>query len=281
MPQQFFSLFQSYWREAVRGRVVDSDDTADDTEDDAAFGANNDFGRLRHFLGQAGNHEKVGERGRVSKAEILLAILTFTLVFTLPQDALVELLKLMNIIFGVNFLPATRYLIDKMFMNREGMTYHACCPNCHRSGILTGDSLQKERKNQLSKLARTQEFDWRAERAAKQPRVSIITAQYSTVELHSLTAQNSEEQDSHLSKDDPSSTYVRPQPAPGHHRSWSADPGPETFFNTGGTKEISSTATKKSLPRSTSDWDLSGNRDSTREPSTYETVYPEDHSSQV
>ncbi|KAJ8669258.1 hypothetical protein QAD02_000517 [Eretmocerus hayati] len=144
-----------------------------------------------------------------------------------------------------------------------------------------GDSLQKERKNQLSKLARTQEFDWRAVRAAKQPRISIITAQYSTVELHSPTAQNSEEQDSHLSKDDSSFTYVRPQPAPGHHRSRSADPGPETFFNTGGTKETSSTATKKSLPRSTSDWDLSGNRDSTREPSTYETVYPEDHSTQV
>ncbi|KAJ8678046.1 hypothetical protein QAD02_013833 [Eretmocerus hayati] len=68
----------------------------------------------------------------MSKAEILLGFSTFSLVFTLPQDGFVELLKLVNICFGLNFLPATRYLIDKLFMNHDGMVYHACCPHCGR-----------------------------------------------------------------------------------------------------------------------------------------------------
>ncbi|KAJ8671928.1 hypothetical protein QAD02_003187 [Eretmocerus hayati] len=123
---------QEMWREALReiggSESSDSEDSAED--EDANGNEDNNFENLRNFLSRQENNERINSRVQVSKAELLLGLITFALVFTLPQDGLIFLLKLINICFGINFLPATRYLVDKMFMNRDCMTYHACCSHC-------------------------------------------------------------------------------------------------------------------------------------------------------
>ncbi|KAJ8673572.1 hypothetical protein QAD02_004834 [Eretmocerus hayati] len=114
-------IAQDLWRQEVRRPGAQSD-ISEETDGEADVPQNRPFQELRDFLGQEGNNARADARARMSKAEILLGFLVFALVFALSQDGLVELLKLVNLCFGLNFLPDTRYLVDKLFMNKDVRT---------------------------------------------------------------------------------------------------------------------------------------------------------------
>lgn len=72
----------------------------------------------------------INARVNVSKAEILLAVLKFSLVYNLTQSAIADLFKMLNIFFSTTILPGSRYLVDKLFSYQDNVDYHALCPNC-------------------------------------------------------------------------------------------------------------------------------------------------------
>ena len=66
----------------------------------------------------------------ISQSELLLAILKYCLFYNLSQTATADLFKLFNLILPGAGLPQTRYLIDKIFNNKQKFEYHALCPKC-------------------------------------------------------------------------------------------------------------------------------------------------------
>ncbi len=61
------------------------------------------------------------------KTELLLLLMTFTLNHNLAFAALLDLLKLMNLIFSSTVLPATKHMLSKVFVHfdREQSCIHA------------------------------------------------------------------------------------------------------------------------------------------------------------
>lgn len=84
------------------------------------------------MLGKDENNETVDAPLAVSVAEILLAVLKFSLIYNLSQTAIADLFKMLNTFFGYKMLPDTRYLVDQIFNSTSGIEYHAVCSNCKR-----------------------------------------------------------------------------------------------------------------------------------------------------
>lgn len=66
----------------------------------------------------------------VNKIEILLSILKFAFVYSIPNSGVADLCKMFNSFFDQKLIPDTRYMIDKLFYPGDDLTYHAVCPNC-------------------------------------------------------------------------------------------------------------------------------------------------------
>ena len=75
-------------------------------------------------------NETIEANINVRKIEVLLAILKFSSVYSLPNVAVADLCKMYNQFLKKPILPDTRYLIDKLFYPGEGIKYHAVCPEC-------------------------------------------------------------------------------------------------------------------------------------------------------
>ncbi|XP_016837405.1 uncharacterized protein LOC100678206 [Nasonia vitripennis] len=66
----------------------------------------------------------------ISKGELLLMILKYSIVNSLSVTAMTNLFKLINIIFQSSILPDSRYYIDKLFDSSNKVEFHAVCYNC-------------------------------------------------------------------------------------------------------------------------------------------------------
>lgn len=102
----------------------------EDIQNNADLGNDGTFRRLRATLQEDETNEIIDRPLMVNKAEILLAVLKFALVYNLPQTAIADLFKMLNTFFCSKILPDTRYLIDQMFNCNDNVEYHAVCPNC-------------------------------------------------------------------------------------------------------------------------------------------------------
>ena len=76
------------------------------------------------------NNETIDVQLVVSKCDIILAVLKFSLVYCLSQTAVADLFKMLNCFFGSKIFPSSRYLVDQFSNSRTGMEYHATCPKC-------------------------------------------------------------------------------------------------------------------------------------------------------
>ncbi|KAJ8677696.1 hypothetical protein QAD02_013483 [Eretmocerus hayati] len=90
------------------------------------------FPRLRAFIANDENNEIKQTSVDVNNCEILLAVLKYALTYSLSQTAVADLFKLICVLMGCDDLPTSRYLIDKLFNNTDGVVYHACCPECKK-----------------------------------------------------------------------------------------------------------------------------------------------------
>ncbi|KAJ8685445.1 hypothetical protein QAD02_021238 [Eretmocerus hayati] len=78
------------------------------------------------------NNDPVHASVHATNCEILLAVLKYALKYSLSQTAVADLFKLICVLLGVDDLPTSRYLMDKLFNNVDGVVYHACCPECKK-----------------------------------------------------------------------------------------------------------------------------------------------------
>ncbi|KAJ8668721.1 hypothetical protein QAD02_011348 [Eretmocerus hayati] len=134
------SIFQGTWDRDAHEEILSESDTENESVADCRDGNNCEngddhnlgygFERLKTFIRQEENNHPMNLPITGDRTELLLAILKFSLVNELTQTAIADLFKLISLFFGVEFLPTTRYLVDKLFNNEKGMVYHACCPTC-------------------------------------------------------------------------------------------------------------------------------------------------------
>lgn len=67
-----------------------------------------------------------------TKAEALLLILSFAMRHSLSGVAIVDLLQLINVLFGINVLSSSKYLFQKVFGKITNMlNFHFYCPSCN------------------------------------------------------------------------------------------------------------------------------------------------------
>ncbi|XP_058796935.1 uncharacterized protein LOC131667501 [Phymastichus coffea] len=88
--------------------------------------------RLDEILNDIVNDEIIDSRINVNKAEIYLGVLKFSLVYNLPQVAIADLFKMLNIFCATSVLPDSKYLVNAIFNCEKNITYHALCPTCKR-----------------------------------------------------------------------------------------------------------------------------------------------------
>lgn len=79
---------------------------------------------------------------QLKPAEILLMTLKYALLNYLSTEALINLLKLINIMFGTAVVPETKYFIDKLMDKLNNVEFHGVCPNCSKY-LGTFESLKK------------------------------------------------------------------------------------------------------------------------------------------
>lgn len=65
-----------------------------------------------------------------SPAEVLLVILTFALDSKLPFNQILMLVRMINALLNESILPESKYLLDKIFNNKDHCEFHAICPDC-------------------------------------------------------------------------------------------------------------------------------------------------------
>ncbi|XP_058801735.1 uncharacterized protein LOC131670273 isoform X2 [Phymastichus coffea] len=85
---------------------------------------------LEEMLYDDDANEALNVRVNITKAEIFLGVLKFSLVHKLSQSAIADLFKMLNIFFNNNILPQSRYSVNKVFNFENNIDYHALCPNC-------------------------------------------------------------------------------------------------------------------------------------------------------
>lgn len=88
------------------------------------------YTRLFDLLEEEDSNDTVTANLVVSKIEMLLTILTFSSVYSLPNVAVADLCKMFNCFMDSPILPDTHYMIDQLFFPGEGIQYHAVCPEC-------------------------------------------------------------------------------------------------------------------------------------------------------
>lgn len=66
----------------------------------------------------------------VNAIKVLFAILKFSVVYSLPFMAVVDLCKMFNTFVNSKIIPEIAYFLDKLFYPPDGIQYHAVCPTC-------------------------------------------------------------------------------------------------------------------------------------------------------
>lgn len=89
------------------------------------------FSPLNNMLNDDDFNNPIQSSFVVSKSEVLLAILQFALMSSLPNIAIQNLCKMMNSFCSSKFLPDTRNAINKLFNTENGVQYHAVCSKCN------------------------------------------------------------------------------------------------------------------------------------------------------
>lgn len=91
---------------------------------------NNILSSLRNLLASEDIFDIINAQPNLSKGEIILLILKFSLEHNLSQLAISHLCQLINSLFIKDILPKTRYLIDKLFNESSNIQFHALCNIC-------------------------------------------------------------------------------------------------------------------------------------------------------
>ncbi|KAJ8670010.1 hypothetical protein QAD02_001269 [Eretmocerus hayati] len=69
---------------------------------------------------------------KVSKAEVMLAVLKFSLKHSLCNTAVAGGFEMFNTFMGKRWLPDTRYKVDKLLNPDDNVTFHGVCPQCKK-----------------------------------------------------------------------------------------------------------------------------------------------------
>ena len=75
--------------------------------------------------------EPIKNQVDLTRGELFLMILKFSLVNSLNLTGMSNLYKLVNTMFKTLVLPESRYIIDKLLNPKDGTEFHAVCPQCN------------------------------------------------------------------------------------------------------------------------------------------------------
>lgn len=87
------------------------------------------FKKLEQLLNSDEANDKTRTRLVVSKVEMLLGVLQFSVKYSLPNLAVADLCTLFNNFLSKPILPDSRYKLDQLFFPGEDVKYHAVALN--------------------------------------------------------------------------------------------------------------------------------------------------------
>ena len=147
----FFFILQPFYRYNIEDNIAESSNDGNDSDEDRSsedeemdfdFSNENDednapqpSSAFEKLLNANDANVTIQANFIVNKIEILFAILKYCTVYNLPNSAVADLCKMLNSFLDVPIIKDTRYHLDKLFYNGEGICYHAVCPEC---GIYLG-----------------------------------------------------------------------------------------------------------------------------------------------
>ncbi|XP_033126933.1 uncharacterized protein LOC117124703 isoform X2 [Anneissia japonica] len=106
-------------------------DASDSTEEDDPEDSSDDQDELGTFVVDDSLNEKLCVGVDTTRAEVLLMVMTFVMRHCLSSVALVDLLKLINEIFGKAVLLSSKFLFDKVFQSKSlNFKFHFYCTHC-------------------------------------------------------------------------------------------------------------------------------------------------------
>ena len=77
--------------------------------------------------------EKICRCSRVNRAEVMLIFLTISLRHNFTWEAITDIFEGINVVFGNEVVPSTKYKILKYFpIEKHEIVYHIYCPDCRR-----------------------------------------------------------------------------------------------------------------------------------------------------
>lgn len=85
---------------------------------------------LDNFLSNKITSDPINVPVSATRGEIYLMILTFSILNGLSFTGITNLFKMINTIFEIPILPDTRYMNEKLLNSKEGVEFHAVCPEC-------------------------------------------------------------------------------------------------------------------------------------------------------
>uniref|UniRef100_A0ABD2XHN5 DUF4211 domain-containing protein n=1 Tax=Trichogramma kaykai TaxID=54128 RepID=A0ABD2XHN5_9HYME len=126
---------------------------------------------LRDLIESEGFHDPISTPVAISQSQLLFMILKLNTCNHLSLTTLSNILSLINSIFEESILPASKYMVDKIFNNDDDVDYHITCPKCNKylanqtidymlrlsSEMKTGNSIYGVKK--VSALINLQYFD--------------------------------------------------------------------------------------------------------------------------
>ncbi|KAL7301960.1 hypothetical protein TKK_0005551 [Trichogramma kaykai] len=87
---------------------------------------------LRDLIESEGFHDPISTPVAISQSQLLFMILKLNTCNHLSLTTLSNILSLINSIFEESILPASKYMVDKIFNNDDDVDYHITCPKCNK-----------------------------------------------------------------------------------------------------------------------------------------------------
>ena len=85
------------------------------------------FRKLQQFLDKEDVYSPISVPVKISRAELLLLLIKFALVYLLGLSIVSSIFSMVNCIFATPVLPQSRYLIDKLFNPSNSAKFHGLC----------------------------------------------------------------------------------------------------------------------------------------------------------
>lgn len=116
----------------IEDEIFDSSDDNDEYEDemDGLYEIPQEFTKLEEMIQKDSSNETIRAAFVASMTEVLLAILKFGLVYSLPNCAVADLCMMFNSFLEITVIPRTRYKIHNLFYPGDNIQDHAVCPEC-------------------------------------------------------------------------------------------------------------------------------------------------------